>query len=1221
MTYPRLFLALTFATTLAAQAPRVFFTDLDSGPKTGGENNLGVYVSVYGVNFGSSRGTATVTIGGGTAANYPLWSNSKITFQLGPTASSGDIRVQTSAGSSNGVPFTVRNGNILFVSPTGADTNTGAFASPLRTVQKAVDTMAAGDTAYLMNGLVETRPGSSDGSVTISRNDGAAGAPKALVAYPNAVATIGSVGSGPCTTTACIEGLKTSFASNYWTIAGLRLLGNDYGIVVRGTAWRVIGNELTCPWGNGASACLDGSQTTNAKIWGNNVHDAGFYRGPTDQSSSLYHGIYFSTDSNQLDIGWNQVVNVKGCRGIQIHSSPLDATSGLNQYGIAIHDNVIRNTQCDGIVLATIDPSRGAIAIYNNLIQNAGQGPATLEGSGNFACIYAAGYTNRGPQGAGVVDIYNNTMVNCGGHGPGSNGGVNYARRTTTIDLRLRNNIFYQTNGAPYIVAYDGPAGITGANNLFFGNGPAPSTFGLSGSLNADPRFVNPAGDFHLQGGSPARGSGSDTGLVADIEGALRAVPHDLGAYVGTGAAAPLPVLNPGFSIATSPSSVTLTQGASAITTTVSLSGVNGFSGSASLTCTPAIPGITCFNATAGVGAPVTLTLSFPGLGVGTYVVNILGQSGAIGATTTFTLVIQAPSGGGFGGGGTGGLGGGGTGGGATGGTGTPASAGVRSVTFRNSSSWIRAGYGYLPLTDFRFEARLHGIPQQQNGRGYIFSTDASEVGGLSIRTVGGGARLEVLGLSDDNPNAPACSLELTEQQAADVIVRYQRAGNQVSLRAYDYTGTVELPNSTGNCYARFGPVGGISSLAVGADSFGASRGAFGLAWLRLYGSASAAAPGTIGVFSPILNYEFEDNLLTTPTALASGLTSQTSDQPMFENTPTYGSVATPAGPVTGSFELISTAVTVSTDSRVATSTISLIPRGIDSAAQATVSCANPPFGVTCGTAFPSGQSPATLSLSFSPTVEPGTYNVILVGASGTSRGSGTLSLTIVQGNGGAGSLAGNFGNRSLVISPTDGYAEATFAGAVNVSDFRMEMRLHNLQATEGTLVKTLSYSGDPLGTLRVARDGDLIQIRVTDLPGDFGGAYNCSVQLTTSQAQDFVLRFQRADRIYSLRTWNKTGLLENAAPASAPFCLQAQSTSGQVSGLTVGASSQSGSAAFEIAWLRLYRVSTTAAPGGLPAPSAVFTYEFENSFTSGTGTTALDWVVTGRAPSFVATP
>src|SRR5581483_545125 len=109
-------LALLIVPMLSYAAPAVFFSDLDSGPNSGGQNNKGVFVSVWGSGFGTVPGT--VTVGGGQADNYPVWTDTKVTFQLGPNALTGNIVVRTNAGeTSNGVPFTVRAGRIFFVAP------------------------------------------------------------------------------------------------------------------------------------------------------------------------------------------------------------------------------------------------------------------------------------------------------------------------------------------------------------------------------------------------------------------------------------------------------------------------------------------------------------------------------------------------------------------------------------------------------------------------------------------------------------------------------------------------------------------------------------------------------------------------------------------------------------------------------------------------------------------------------------------------------------------------------------------------------------------------------------------------------------------------------------------------------------------------------------------------------------------------------------------------
>ena len=131
---------------LSAQSvpPRIFFSDLESGPNIGGKSNHGVFVTIWGRGFGAERGRSIVTIGGGAASNYPVWSDNKITFQLGPAARTGDMIVKVAGLASNGLPFTVRRGRIFFVATDGSDRHNGSFATPWRSILHAKDHMSAG---------------------------------------------------------------------------------------------------------------------------------------------------------------------------------------------------------------------------------------------------------------------------------------------------------------------------------------------------------------------------------------------------------------------------------------------------------------------------------------------------------------------------------------------------------------------------------------------------------------------------------------------------------------------------------------------------------------------------------------------------------------------------------------------------------------------------------------------------------------------------------------------------------------------------------------------------------------------------------------------------------------------------------------------------------------------------------------------------------------------
>jgi hypothetical protein len=159
-----IFALCTTACSVSSQTvspPRLFFTDIITGANQGGENNNGVYLSIYGKGFGATQGNSTVTIGGGAPAKYKIWGQNNnvntmldmIVVQIGPTAATGNIQVTVNGKPSNPLPFTVASGHIYFVSPGGSDSNSGSFASPWRSGAKVRATLAPGDTVYFRAGL------------------------------------------------------------------------------------------------------------------------------------------------------------------------------------------------------------------------------------------------------------------------------------------------------------------------------------------------------------------------------------------------------------------------------------------------------------------------------------------------------------------------------------------------------------------------------------------------------------------------------------------------------------------------------------------------------------------------------------------------------------------------------------------------------------------------------------------------------------------------------------------------------------------------------------------------------------------------------------------------------------------------------------------------------------------------------------------------------------
>lgn len=534
------FLLTLFAFPLFGAAPILFYSDLVSGPNSGGESNNGLNVCVFGRNFGSTRGTSTVTVGGGAVAAYKSWqqgvaggdrADDKACFQLGASAATGNIVMTTSGGTSNGLAFTVRSGNVYYASNSGSDGAAGTFAAPWATLTHARDTMVAGDTVYARTGSYLTTDDGTGYStcMKISTNQqGSAGNPIAMVAYPGETVNLGDATN--CTTTVRV-GATTN--THYWVFANFSTVtGNE--ITFRpfdSHDWRLVGMNLTCPPGNGQSGCLDiGGDSDGAEhdywLYGLRIHHAGTNNAPTSVTA-LYHGVYLSQQIHAIDFAWNTVDHVYGGRCIQQNVNANNAGDRSGSYDMHIHDNVIHDCQDDGIVMTTINPVAGTVELYNNVIYNAGIGPANAENSGAWACMNIQGWSNTGVTGeSGVVKVYNNTMYACGTWSTppynGSSGGFLWEDgNTSTKSVDFRNNIIQLTTGPasgfPYFNVYSpntsscssACASIAGSNNIFFGNGGNPTNTTLTGSINSDPLFTTAGSNFTLQSGSPARNVGT----------------------------------------------------------------------------------------------------------------------------------------------------------------------------------------------------------------------------------------------------------------------------------------------------------------------------------------------------------------------------------------------------------------------------------------------------------------------------------------------------------------------------------------------------------------------------------------------------------------------------------------------------------------------------------------------------------------------------------------
>jgi hypothetical protein len=478
------FPCLCFAGTAQTEdaRPVLFYTDLDSGPATGGENGVdGAYVCAYGENFGEKRRVTRLVFGGVEVVAYKLWHDPGAPYQPGHYAKicgqishltkfgSAGVQLKEPQASSNILPFTVRPGRVRFVSPTGDDkTGDGSAARPWLTVKQCKSKIESGDVCYLRDGVTVTS-NESYGAAMVLDSSGSPGLPKAIMAYPGARVIIdnSATNSGRG-----IFNYKPNVHVSYWTIAGLTINSNQMALQLSpGEGFRFVDNDIMCT-GRGCNAPEGGITATgktdelsSVSFLGNRIHDVGCHDGPDYQNSAhpcawiknapkgsrlstsgktymltewpgsfspgtdvmangqvrkilalvrsgnqwtgrldepfvpdlpkgtiyeyrfsspvkLYHSVYFGY-VHGLDFGWNEI-DGKGqaCRGLQFHS-----TGGYDAYDLHIHDNLIHDTACDCLNVSTVDPSKGEVEVYNNVLYNCGTD--TAQGmSSSFAGIY-----------------------------------------------------------------------------------------------------------------------------------------------------------------------------------------------------------------------------------------------------------------------------------------------------------------------------------------------------------------------------------------------------------------------------------------------------------------------------------------------------------------------------------------------------------------------------------------------------------------------------------------------------------------------------------------------------------------------------------------------------------------------------------------------------------------------------------------------------------------
>ncbi len=409
-------------------------------------------------------------------------------------------------------------GNIYYVAKNGNDSNPGTEAKPWLTIQKAANTLVAGDTVYIKEGIYNEQ--------VFPMNSGNANSYITYTSYPGDSATIDG-------NNLQIEwsGVFSIFNAGYIKVSGLKitnssdagiLIEDSYNIIIENNytyntassgigVWNssniiIDGNEVVLANNDGSQENITVAGTSNFEVRNNYIHNGG-------PGTNGGEGIDVKDGSHDGKVYKNIVCNLNR---LGIYADAWDK----HTYNIEIFQNTVYNTQNDGITLASeMGGLLENIKVYNNIVYN-----------NKYVGI---SITRNGPadiQPIKNVKIINNTVY---GNGIGDWGGGIGIGNQDVQNLTIRNNI--SSNNLSFQIAAEGinTSGFEIDHNLVYPFNSYPGE--IHGSIEKDPLFSNPeSADFHLQETSPAIDSGSqEDAPLFDFEGNIRpqGAGFDIGAY------------------------------------------------------------------------------------------------------------------------------------------------------------------------------------------------------------------------------------------------------------------------------------------------------------------------------------------------------------------------------------------------------------------------------------------------------------------------------------------------------------------------------------------------------------------------------------------------------------------------------------------------------------------------------------------------------------------
>lgn len=385
--------------------------------------------------------------------------------------------------------------------PNASDNNPGTEDLPWRTIQKAADTVWAGDTVMVKSGMYPER---------ISFSKGTRGAPGQVITF-----------KAQPLRSATMWGFYTQFA-HYLRIEGFNITTDPSltnwtdanGVFIASDHVEVIDNYFYNLDSNGVAGDSVGAIVRNNRIY----HcQAGLTISGSDwlvegnEVERLYQ--YGNGDCDYARFfGDNHLIRHNYFHGTlfsEIGEAHVDCFQTFDNNGEYAHHITIDGNICYDFHQGFM----GEAAYYHNMSDITFSNNIFAHGGAWGLCVH---------QIQNVTAVHN-VFADIAYHGAGFRDGATGF---------IYNNIFY--NAGSNYWASDGGA-VEGSHNILFssqGNidpGDFPNDL-----VNIDPLLVDPAGDdYHLPAGSPAIDAGLDVGITTDLDGNPRPQGNwpDIGAY------------------------------------------------------------------------------------------------------------------------------------------------------------------------------------------------------------------------------------------------------------------------------------------------------------------------------------------------------------------------------------------------------------------------------------------------------------------------------------------------------------------------------------------------------------------------------------------------------------------------------------------------------------------------------------------------------------------